>query len=553
VVQAAAVPAAPFDIEFLPERRRFTADGPVPLYLAAAGAGILLEQPCGSQGVCGDCRVRVIEGTAEVTAEDRDLIAPDDLAAGWRLGCRLKLAGPASIEVPAASRSLAGKSFGDRLPVSALARPVLPGGGDRLGLAIDIGTTSVAAALVRLSDGDVLASASRLNPQVAFGADVIARIHHATADPSGMAHLTESVRDGIGSLTGELLAECRRAPSDVCLATVAGNPTMLHAWAGVSVASLGVAPYLGSFTAAQSLRAAEVDLPIAGDAEVWVFPQVGSHVGGDAVAAAVACDLDDGNGRRLLIDLGTNSEVLVTCGGRVVATSAAAGPAFEGVSIRHGMRAGPGAIDVVSFADDGRVIVNTIGGAAPAGICGSGLIDLVAEMLRVGLVTPSGLLRPRPTTGADSALDGRLGEVEGQKAFWLEAPDTASGIRGVSLTARDIRELQLAKGSIVAAASLACRHLGFAVEELDEVLIAGAFGNYLRKPSALGVGLLPPIDPERIRLAGNAAGVGARLALVDRAVRERACRLAARTELVELATRADYQATFLDALAFPVR
>jgi uncharacterized 2Fe-2S/4Fe-4S cluster protein (DUF4445 family) len=544
-----------FDIVFLPERRRFAAHAPVPLHLAAAGAGILLEQPCGAQGICGNCRVRVIEGDVPATAEDRDLLSAPELESGWRLACRMTLDGPAVVEVPAAVRSLAGKSFGASLPPSALLRPIdHHGGAGPLGLAVDIGTTSLAAALVRLADGEVMSSASHLNPQAAFGADVIARILHAMDVPDGMAHLTDSVRGGLRALVEGLLSEVGAAPEEVSLSAVAGNPTMLHAWRGVSVASLGVAPYVATFTDAVSCRAADVGLPIAPDACVWAFPQVGSHVGGDAVAAAVACGLDEGAGRRLLVDLGTNSEVIVSAGGRLVATSAAAGPAFEGVSISNGMRAGPGAVDVVSFTADGRVVVNTIGGQAPRGICGSGLIDLVAEMLRVGLVAPSGLLRPRPGRRPDMELDRRVIETDGgQMAFVLDAPDAAAGSRGVTLTARDIREVQLAKGSIVAAASLACRHLGFDVEELDEVLVAGAFGNYVRKSSALAVGLLPAIDPERIRLVGNAAGVGARLALVDREIRQRACRFAERAELVELATRSDYQETFVEALAFPDR
>lgn len=610
-----------FDIVFLPERRAYTAPGPVALYVAAAGAGILVEQPCGSQGICGHCRVRVVEGQVRWSAADLEHLSTSDVAAGWRLACQLIVSGPAAIEVPAVARSLAGKSFGGPLPADVLELPVVEGiclplpasaaaqasaidrlaaalgrpgrsvrarpraladlsrsvgstpevfvvmEGDELlaawpgrrrpllGLAVDLGTTSLAAALVRLDNGSVVASASRLNPQVAFGADVIARIQHSQDHGDGLARLTAAIRDGVQSVVTELLSEAMCVPEDVVTAAVAGNPTMLHTWAGVAVASLGRAPYVGSWAAELRCAAPDVGLGIHANASVYVFPQVRSHVGADAVAAAIACDVDKGDGCRLLVDLGTNSEVIVTCGERVVATSAAAGPAFEGVSIRHGMRASPGAVDVLSFTGDGRVAMNTVAGAPLAGICGSGLIDLVAEMLRVGLVSPSGYLRrPEELDGTVAPpLRQRLFDVDGQRAFRLSEAGASPDAGQVALTARDIREVQLAKGSIMTAATLACRHLNVDVRQLDEVLVAGAFGNYIRKASALRIGLVPRMDPERIRLVGNAAGVGARLALLDRDVRARASRLAQRAEYVELATRPDYQATFMEALSFPER
>ena len=606
-----------FIIRFLPDDIVYEAGAAVDLYLAAAAAGIVVEQPCGSQGTCGRCRVRVVEGAPPPSDDDRRLFTQAELAGGWRLGCQLVLEAPAVIEIPAVARSLSGKSFGANLPAEALVRPVVTtmsmrfrsgdplaaldavgaalglgeralraspaaltelaharadaGGvsvavhdgellaawaGDgrpRYGLAVDVGTTSLAAALVSLSDGSVAASASSLNPQVAFGADVISRIRHTLDVPDGGSHLTEAVRIGLGTLVEELTAEAGCGPRDVVLSAVAGNPTMMHAWLGVPAASLGRAPYAAVWSDAMTIKAGSVGLPIHPNAAVLVFPLVRSHVGGDAVAAAVACGLDrpmrpDGDGPRLLIDLGTNTELLLACDSRLVATSAAAGPAFEGVSIRHGMRAAPGAIDVVSMSPDGRVATHAIGGLPAKGICGSGLIDAVAELLCAGVISPSGYLRKAAEVNA-SSLATRLSPSDGQQAFTLVAgPDLAGAVR---LTARDIREVQLAKGSIVAAATLLCRHAGLSPADLAEVLIAGAFGNYLRKSSALRIGLVPPIDPERVRLVGNAAGVGARLALLDRDVFARARALAARAEYVDLATHSGYQAAFIEALAFP--
>jgi uncharacterized 2Fe-2S/4Fe-4S cluster protein (DUF4445 family) len=609
----------------------WASSAPVELYLAAAAAGILLEQPCGAQGTCGRCRVRVVDGAPPPSDVDRDHFSQEELDAGWRLGCRLVLDGAAVIEVPAIGRSIAGKSFGADLSPDALARPlvhtgivgtplvpagspavslldavaaaagvetraltaapealaslalaaaddqavqvtihgreliaVAPAGSSQssretrqkppecYGLAVDLGTTSLAAALVSLADGSVVATASTLNPQVAYGADVISRIRHETHVAGGGAHLAAAAREGLADLVGRLLADSTASPSDVVLASVAGNPTMMHLWLGVSAASLGRAPYVGAWSDLVTVKAAAVALPIHPAANVLVFPLVRSHVGGDAVAAAVATGLDRSHRSRLLIDLGTNTELLLSHGGRIFATSAAAGPAFEGVSIRHGMRGGPGAIDVVSLTDAGDSLVHTVGGVPARGLCGSGLIDAVAELLRVGVLASSGYLRKPGELPAASPWARRLTRVDGIPSFVVADAERADpGAGAIVVTARDVREVQLSKGSIVAAIALLCREAGIEPARLDEVLVAGAFGNCIRKASALDVGLFPDIDPERVRLVGNAAGVGARLALLDREVLERAQVLAARAEYVDLATDPRYQAVFMTALAFP--
>ncbi|HEY3384425.1 MAG TPA: ASKHA domain-containing protein [Vicinamibacterales bacterium] len=613
------VSTIPFQIRFAPDDRVYTAAGSVEFYAAAAGAGILVEQPCGGEGTCGRCRIRIPEGAPAPIDTDRQHFTDDELATGWRLACGVVFNGPAVVEVPAVSRSAAGKSFGVDLPSERLDHPLvdlllvdmamsdraplstvdrleqatgLPPRGlrgspralvelaassaaggfvgvalergmlisawpgavlERYGVALDLGTTSLAAALVRLADGAVVSSASCLNPQVAFGADVIARIKHAGDHGTGAADLTRAVREGLASLVAQVLdvAGCDRG--SVVVAACAGNPTMMHSWAGVPLTSLGTAPYGGVWSSALTCTAADVDLPIHPNARVHPFPLVRSHVGGDAVAGAVACDLDRPGGRRLLVDLGTNSEVIVTDGFRVVATSAAAGPAFEGVSIRCGMRAAAGAIDAASIAPGAPLAYSTLGGAAPRGLCGSGLIDLVAALLRLGVIEESGRLRRAEEIESPSAIGVRdsLTQVDGLQAFVVADPEPSSGLGAVVLTARDVREIQLATGSIGAAITLACRHLGFEPGALDEVFLAGAFGNFIRKASALRIGLVPAIDPERIRFVGNAAGIGARLALVDRGVLERAGECVARAEYLELAAVPSYQETFMSALSFP--
>ena len=547
MVQAVAVTRSRISIRFLPDDRRWDGDAPVPLALAAASAGILLEQPCAGDGTCGECRVRVHAGDAPETDADRALLSATERAEGWRLGCQLVCHGNLLVEVPSLARAAAGKSFGEDLASDALCRPVLDvSAWQRLtsrpsGLAVDIGTTSLAVAVVDLRDGSVRASAAVLNPQSAFGRDVIARIKFAGERDGGARRLTAAIREAIRGVGEALMTEAGVEPGDVLAAAVAGNPTMMHLWAGLDPAGLGVAPYAGQWPKRFSMAPRDLDLPIHPDAGVFAFPVVGSHVGGDLAAAAVACGFDLADQRRLLIDLGTNSEVVVTDGRRVVAASGAAGPAFEGVSIRDGMRAAPGAIDGVVVDDEGRLVVTTIGNAPAVGICGSGLIDLLAELRRVGVVDASGYLRRATELPAQAApLAARIEEVDGQRAFRLT--------ERVVFTARDIREVQLAKGSIRAGIALCCRHLGFEPEALTRIDLAGAFGNFIRKRSARGIGLVPEVDPQRIHFVGNAAGVGARLALLDRGVRERAAALAARAHHLDLASCEDYQNVFMDSL-----
>ncbi len=471
-----------------------------------------------------------------------------ELDSGWRLGCQAILRGSATIEVQPAIRAVAPKSFG-RPELTAGARSAIFTESGGWGLAIDIGSTTLAVGLVNPDDGHVESAVSRLNPQVACGADVMSRIHFAETSPGGASRLTELVRSELAGMIRDLLEQSRVAGSEIVGAACAGNPTMLHLWAGKDVSPLGRAPFLSPWTAGLSCTAREVDLPIRPTAAVYAFPSIGSHVGADAVAAAVAAGLDLAERPTLLIDLGTNSEVVAGWRGHLVAASTAAGPAFEGGAIRCGMRASRGAIDTVSLVPGGGLLVDTIDHAPGVGICGSGLVDAVAELHRAGMIADSGYLR----SGSElqgAPLADRSVVVDGRRAVVL-ADHSSEGGRRIVLTAPDIRQLQLVKGSIRAGISVLCRELAIQAADLDAILIAGLFGSHVRKSSLLRIGLVPRIDPERVRFIGNAAGIGARLALFDGDVRDRARRLAATTRLVDLASHPAYVSAFHESLSLP--
>jgi uncharacterized 2Fe-2S/4Fe-4S cluster protein (DUF4445 family) len=314
---------------------------------------------------------------------------------------------------------------------------------------------------------------------------------------------------------------------------------------GADTTPLGQAPYVGLWTREWTVRAREFELPVGKRALVRFMPMIRSHVGGDTVSAALACGIDRSEGWQAMIDLGTNSEVVVGNRRRMVATSTAAGPAFEGANIHHGMRAAPGAIDQVRISPDGRIVVKTVNNEAARGICGTGLVDAAAELVRMGVIAPSGYMKKgEELAGVPEALRERcIKMTDGQSAVRLAEE--------VVLTAQDVRQLQLIKGSIYAGLDILLQHLGIGLNDLERVNIAGAFGNFLRKSSAQAIGLVPNIDPEKVQFIGNAAGVGARMALVDAEARDRANRISETCEYVELAGHPGYQDAFVAAIPFP--
>jgi uncharacterized 2Fe-2S/4Fe-4S cluster protein (DUF4445 family) len=566
----------PITVRFVPGDRTWRGDEPADLSFAAATCDILLDQPCGSKTTCGKCRVRVHAGALPAAAVDVRVLGAEAVADGWRLGCQLVLDADAAVEVPPAARALAGKSFGDAAPLAAgftppascaASRAASPGeaadndatsggaidgrdGGAGHGVAIDVGSTTLAVALVRLDNGAVAATAAQLNPQVRWGGDVISRIHRAQEQPARAHELHDVLVQAIDALVTQCLESAPASRHQVHAVSVVGNPTMLHTLLGADVTPLGQAPYVGVLQGAWRGRARELGLDLPARADAYVLPGVFSHVGADTVAALLAAGIDQREKPCLLIDLGTNSEVALGCRDFIACTSTSAGPAFEGANIRHGMRAVAGAIDQVRVRPTGSIMVHAIGGEEPVGLCGSGLIDAVAELVRTGVIEPAGRMRPAAELGRDAPrrLLERVHESANYgRAVWLAGPAHAP----VLLTAGDVRQVQLAKGSIQAGVQVLLAHAGITADDLDAVLVAGSFGNCLRKSSAQAIGLVPQVDPERVHFIGNAAGAGARLALVSMEARARGERIAEVASYIELAQRLDYHDAFIAGMAFP--
>ena len=419
------------------------------------------------------------------------------------------------------------------------------------GLAVDVGTTTVVASLVDLVRGQTMATASQTNPQISFGDDVISRIQFSTSQNQALQQLQDKIINGLNELIVQLCAKANVNQNQIYELTAAGNATMQHLLLGTPVAQIAQAPYVAAFSEAVNVSAGQLQIHIHPEANVFVMPGVAAHVGGDTVAVALAAALRHSEKINLAIDIGTNGEILLGNRDRLLACSAAAGPAFEGARIRQGMRAAAGAIDQVRIGQ--TVEINVIGDVKPTGICGSGLIDAVAELLRNRILDPSGKLlsdNELPDT-LSHELKNRIITFEKQNAFILATNIQTGRSEPILLTQRDIREVQLAKAALAAGIRILIDELQNKPNNIDRIYLAGAFGNYIQPAAALRIGLLPHLESTQIQPIGNAAAAGAKTVLLSRTARQHAESLARDIEYVELAGRGDFQDLFTQHLFFP--
>ncbi len=419
------------------------------------------------------------------------------------------------------------------------------------GVAFDLGTTTVVGTLFDLVSGQEKAVASTMNPQVSFGDDVISRISRIRENDGALAQLQQSALTAIRSVIQKLGEQASVDTRHIYEVAIAGNSTMQQLLCGLDSSALGEVPFVQAFSSALTISAQTLGLPVNPGGEVYIFPQIGGFVGGDTVAGMLASGLDKTGEATLLVDIGTNGEIVLAHNGRMQATSAAAGPAFEGARIVQGMRATAGAIEKVILGED--VILNVIGNARPVGLCGTALIDAAAELLRKGLIDETGriLSADEAPDGISPALRARLIEINGQVNFLLVAAEVSGSGEPVYLWQKDVRELQLATGAIRAGINILLRRAGLEPADLGSVLLAGAFGNFIRRNNARRIGLLPQIACRRIHFVGNAASLGAQLALLSADERELASQLGRTTEHVDLSLDPEFQMEFGMAMMFP--
>jgi uncharacterized 2Fe-2S/4Fe-4S cluster protein (DUF4445 family) len=584
-------------VSFQPSGRRVFVLPGTGLLEAAERAGIILQTPCGGKGTCGKCQVRVegadvlacayvIDHELVVEVPDRSLFAGGQQILVTDAGRAVGVVDPPVRVIPfslasptqadSASdldrlRQVLQESLCCRLEVlqglSARLRKygwqgravvagerllgILPVDGEDpvFGVAVDVGTTTVVGTLIDLVTGSELAVASRMNGQIRAGDDVIARIQRVREAPAALQDLQQAVIRTLQDIIDELVEHVGAGRDAVFEIALAGNSTMQQLLLGLDCSALGEVPFVQVFTDAITCPAVTVGLAANPGAEVYVFPQIGGFVGGDTVAGIVATQLDRQSGAVLFVDIGTNGEIVLAHEGILYATSTAAGPAFEGARIRQGMRAVPGAIEKVMIGAE--VVINVIGNLPPAGLCGTALIDAVAELLRAGILDETGRFREPdelPETLPD-AVRACLRPDGGDWCFVLAVGE--GGRDAVCLWQRDVRELQLAAGAIRAGVSILLNRAGLTADDLGAVLLAGAFGNYIRRHQARRIGLLPAIPEERMHFVGNAASLGAKMVLLSRGERERASQLIRHAEHVDLSLDPEFQFEFGMAMIFP--
>jgi uncharacterized 2Fe-2S/4Fe-4S cluster protein (DUF4445 family) len=606
------------DLLYEPSGRKVRVPAGVTLFDAASWNGIAIDSTCGGHGTCKKCKVQVLDGAAAPTALDERAFNSDELRAGWRLACRAEAAGDTTIHVPPlvtrpkAATVGVGRQVILRPAVQKryleLAEPTLadqrsdlerllaaiddlelradlhalraigpalrqadykvtavivddvlidvqPGdtSGRIFGIAFDLGTTTVVATLLDLATGTPAAVASALNAQQPFGADVITRISATMLDPATLGRLTGLAHQTMAELAAEVCDEAGVDPAEVYEIALAGNATMTHIALGIDPEPLGVAPFILAARLLPEVLAADLGVTTHPRARAVVFPPFGAYVGGDITAGLLASGMDRDQRIRLFIDIGTNCEIVLGSRDWLLATAAPAGPAFEGAAIRCGMRAADGAIEVVTMTPE-ALDLKVIGDAEPAGLCGSGLVDAVTGLVRLGLLDSSGRLVPEERAAELApGLASRLTTLGAERVFvlhWLGEPGDVS--RSVYLSQRDVRELQFAKAAIATGWQILLEEAGLQPTDIQQVLLAGSFGSYLSPANAIRLGLVPAVGVLRVVSAGNVAGEGAKMALLS--VRERAGGLALLEEVryVELSDRADFNDRFIDQLAFPV-
>lgn len=414
----------------------------------------------------------------------------------------------------------------------------LPPGRAPLGFAVDVGTTGLAAYLVDLETGATLAVAGTTNPQIAYGEDVMARLTLAVRESNGRARLQAAIIGGLNELLHQVCDAAGTDPRDVVDVVAVGNTAMHHLLLGLPVYQLGSAPYVPAVASAISTPTAALGLEVAPGAHLYMPPNLAGFVGADHIAMLLATGVGEMPGVTLSLDVGTNTEVSLNAHGTLWTCSTASGPAFEGAHIRDGMRAAEGAIERLIWKD-GELAWLTIGGKAPVGLCGSGILDAVAALRRADLLSVTGRMRnDHPRT-----------RVEGRDTWYEIVPAQQSGHgRPIGISRADISEIQLAKGAIRAGIKLLVERAGLEERDIDRVIVAGAFGSYIDVQAALTIGMFPPLPPERFRQVGNAAGIGAKRLLINAEERRRAQALVQRLNYVELTHHPDFADRFSRAL-----
>lgn len=521
-----------FKITFKPDDRQITIHKGATLFEAAGQAGIIMNTACGGRGICEKCQVVIEPGGEKV------------------LACQYKIERDLTVTVPLSSRFFEQQILSEGIETAGIQPDIyekyleIQPKEQILGVAVDIGTTTVVARLIDMQDGRCLVTEAALNPQTQYGDDVVSRIAYAETDDK-LGELQKAIVDCVNELIGRLCIQAKIESDRIFEVCAVGNTTMNHIFLKLPVRQLGQAPYKAHSLDAKDTAVGELGLQINPAGNIHTVENIAGFVGSDTTAVALATGINEAEKMTLAVDIGTNGELVLGTSEKLYAASCAAGPALEGARISCGSRAVEGAIEAVVVNED-DIVLDVIGNSPAHSICGSGLIDAVAVLLNLGIVDTTGRF-VEPASLEDKLsppLFSRIIEQDGQPAFVLDDSQK------VILTQADIRQVQLAKAAIRAGIILLERKLGIADGDIEQIFLAGAFGNYIRAESALRLKILPDVPTERIRFVGNAASSGAQMILLSRQCLEKAGQLARKIEYVEIAHQPGFQDVFADCMAF---
>ncbi len=596
-----------FTINFEPLGLRGKCKNNESLLECARRSGVGINSICGGTGACHACRVQVLSGTvSRPSTVEYKVFTSKELKEGWRLACQTYPISDCKITVPADSMTTS-----QRLQVEGLEKKVSPelpfqvyhvkiappsletpvADADRLiqalnnqhrlqcasvdidtlrdipgqlrswnwesqvvvrnkevvtilyqksrqlGLAIDLGTTKIAAYLIDMNSGQTLAARGIMNPQINYGEDIISRINKVIKSPEAAVVMQRLTLDAINELSADLCAAAGARPEEILETVVVGNTVMHHLFLRLPVKQLAFSPFVPAVSLALEVRARDLDLNIAPGAYVYLMPNIAGFVGADHVSMLLATDAWKAKETTIALDIGTNTEVSLIYGGKITTTSCASGPAFEGGHIKHGMRAAAGAIERLRIDGD-KVQYQTINGGPPVGICGSGILDALAQLYQANIIDNSGrIIDSHP----------RVRVHKGQREFVLVSEEERNGKPAITITQHDVRELQLAKAAIRTGIQILLDISLCSEDDIKQVIIAGAFGSYINIDSAVAIGMMPSLPLNRFQQVGNAAGMGARLALISTRSRAKAQAIASRVKYVELASSPEFNKVFVQA------
>jgi uncharacterized 2Fe-2S/4Fe-4S cluster protein (DUF4445 family) len=594
-----------FEIDFEPIGRRSECDSGQSIMECARQFGISIVSICGSQGKCCSCKVQVVKGAvSEPTSHERDCFSSHELQQGWRLACQVFPKDNCKINIPAESMSTPQRTQVEGLEITLEAEPAVQAyqlelqaptladvkaDADSLletlqkqnptcnridlevlhdissqlrewnwqcqasvrndeviaisqpkslqsGLAIDLGTTKIAGYLVDLSDGRTIAARGIMNPQISYGEDVISRITHASTSPENSPKLQSSVVEAIEDLADELCSEAGIEKDRIVDVVVVGNTAMHHLFLRLPAKQLALSPFAPALSSAFDVKARDIGLHMAPGTYVHLLPNIAGFVGADHVAMLLATEAWKAEGITIALDIGTNTEVSLIDNGKITTVSCASGPAFEGGHIKQGMRAASGAVERVRIVNN-SVQYQTIDEGEPIGICGSGILDAMAQLYIAGIINERGRI-------IDNHPD--VHDQNDQREFVL-VKKKSSNSPDIVITQGDVRELQLAKAAMRTGIQMLLKTNNRSEEEIDQVIIAGAFGTYIDVSSAIAIGMLPSLPLERFHQVGNAAGMGAKMALVSLQKRKQARDIASKVNYIELGSAPNFTQTYIQS------